>query len=102
MSALMPKVAQFGVGANTTTQAWTAAAAHAKANLSASARINHAFVHTALKPLLPALLPGRPVAKLLQGVLNLLVRKTHTHKEGQSKPRKPGPKPHKNMTQKYG
>lgn len=82
-------------------QALTAAAAHAEANLSASARINHAFVHTALKPLLPGLLLGRPVAKLLQGVLNLLVRKTHTHKEGQSKPRQPRSKPHKSMAQKY-
>ena len=81
-------------------QALTAAAAHAGANLSASARINHAFVHTALKPLLPALLLGKSVAKLLQGILHLVVRKTHTHKEGQSKPRKPGPKTHKFMTQK--
>ena len=81
-------------------QALTAAAAHAGANLSASARINHAFVHTALKPLLPALLLGKSVAKLLQGMLRLLVRKTHTHQEGQSNPRKPGAKPHKCMTQK--
>ena len=81
-------------------QALTAAAAHAEANLSDSARINHAFVHTALKPLLPALLLGKSVAKLLKGLLSLLVRKTHSHKKGQSKHRKPGPKPHKFMTQK--
>ena len=81
-------------------QALTAAAAHVGANLNANARINHVFVHTALKPLLPALLLGKSVAKLLQEVLSLIVRKTHTHKEGQSKPRKHRPKSHKFMTQK--
>ena len=81
-------------------QALTAAAAHAEANLADSARINHAYVHTALKPLLPALLLGKSVAKLLQGVLSLIARETHIYKEGRSKPRKPRPKPHKFMTQK--
>ena len=81
-------------------QALTAAAAHAAANLADNARINHAYVHTALTPLLPALLLGKSVAKLLQDVLSLISRKTHTHKEGQSKPRKHRPKPHKFMTQK--
>ena len=81
-------------------QALTAAAAHAAANLADCARINHAYVHTALKPLLPALLLGQSVAKLLQGVLSLIARETRNHKEGQSKPRKPRPKPHKCMTQK--
>ncbi|MGS0756930.1 transposase [Roseateles sp. GG27B] len=63
-------------------QAMTAAA-HADANLADSARINHAYVHTTLKPLLPALLLGKSVAKLLQSVLSLIARETHIHKEGQ-------------------
>ena len=103
VSGLTQQVVQQDVAAKIfcdNLQALTAAAAHAKANLKASARINHAFVHAALKLLLPALLLGRPVAKLLNGVLKLLVRKTYTHKEGQSKPRKPRSKPHKFMTQK--
>ena len=70
-------------------QALTAAAAHAGANLSARARINHACVHTALKPLPPALLLGKSTAKLLQWILSLLVRKTKTYKEGQLKPPNP-------------
>jgi hypothetical protein len=81
-------------------QALTVAAARAKENLGDNARINHAYVHTALKPLLPALLLGKSVAKLLQGVLSLIARETYTYKENQSKPRKPRPKPHKFKTQK--
>lgn len=65
-----------------------------------AARINRAYVHTALKPLLPALLLGRSAAKLLLTVLKLVARNTYRHKEGLSKPRKSKPKPHKHMTQK--
>ena len=81
-------------------QTLTARAALDQANAEPNERINHAFVHTALKPLLPALVLGRQVTKLLNGVLHLIVKRTHRHKEGQSKPRKPGVKSHKPMTQK--
>ena len=64
-------------------------------------RINRAYVHTALKPLLPALLLGRKVARLLRNVLRLIAKQTYLHRENLSKPRKPGPKPHKYMTQKH-
>ena len=64
-------------------------------------RINRAYVHTALKPLLPALLLGRKVAKLLRNVLKLIAKQTYLHRENLSKPRKPGPKPHKYLTQKH-
>jgi hypothetical protein len=40
-------------------QALTATAAHEQAQLPEHTRINHAYAHTALKPLLPALLLGR-------------------------------------------
>ena len=52
------------------------------------------------KPLLPALLLGRKVARLLRNVLKLIVKQTYLHRENLSKPRKPRPKPHKYMTQK--
>ena len=81
-------------------QALTTRAALDQADLAPSRRINLAFVHTALKPLLPALLLGRQVTKLLHGVLDLIVKRNYVHKEGQSKARKPGVKPHKPMTQK--
>ena len=70
-------------------------------DLPESVRINRAYVHTALKPLLPALLLGKKVAKLLRVVLRLVAQHTYVHRENLSKPRKPGPKPHKYMTQKH-
>jgi hypothetical protein len=63
-------------------------------------RINRAYVHTVMKPLLPALLLGRAAASWLQDALVLIVRRTFKHREGLSKPRKPRPKPHKHMSQK--
>jgi len=64
-------------------------------------RINRAYVHTALKPLLPALLLGKKVTKLLRNVLTLIAKRTYLHRENLSKPRKSGPKPHKHMSQKH-
>lgn len=81
-------------------QALTALRAHDNADLPESVRINRAYVHTALKPLLPALLLGKKAAKLLRMVLRLVATHTYVHRENLSKPRKPGPKPHKYMTQK--
>lgn len=82
-------------------QALTALSAHDNADLSESVHINRAYVHTALKPLLPALLLGKKAAKLLRMVLRLVATHTYVHRENLSKPRKPGPKPHKYMTQKH-
>ena len=81
-------------------QALTALSARDDADLPESVRINRAYVHTALKPLLPALLLGKKVAKLLLNVLRLVAKHTYVHREKLSKPRKPRPKPHKYMTQK--
>jgi len=64
-------------------------------------RINRAYAHTALKPLLPALLLGKKVAKLLRNVLKLIAKQTYLRQENLSEPRKPRPKPHKHMSQKH-
>lgn len=81
-------------------QALLSLAAQAEHALAANRRINRAYTHTVLKPLLPALLLGRPIAVLLQDAIALVARRTFLHREGQSKPRKPQPKPHKPLTQK--
>ena len=82
-------------------QALTALSARDKADLPESVRINHAYVHSALKPLLPALLLGKKVAKHLRDVLRRVAQNTFGHRENLSKPRKARPKPHKYMTQKH-
>jgi hypothetical protein len=85
-------------------QALVALTAHADADLPENKRINHAYAHTALKPLMPILLLGgmigRKVEKLLRNVLGLIAGRTYRHRENLSKLRKPGPKPHKTMSQK--
>jgi len=81
-------------------QALTTLAARNDADLPDNERINRAYVHTALKPLLPALLLGKKVGRLLQNVLRLVARHTYRHRENLSRPRKAGHKPHRPMTQK--
>jgi hypothetical protein len=81
-------------------QTLTALQAHDNEDLAEHDRINHAYAHSALKPLLPALLLGKKVIGLLRNVLKLIAKQTYRHRENQSKPRKPRPKPHKHMTQK--
>ena len=81
-------------------QALTSKSAHTRADLPQSVRINHAFAHTALKPLLPALLLAMKVGRRLITLLQLIAKENYRHREGISKPRKPRPKPHKHMTQK--
>ena len=85
-------------------QALVALTAQADADLPEDRRINHAYAHTALKPLLPILLLGargsRKAARLLRNLLGLIARKTYKHRENLLRPRKPGPKPQKKMTQK--
>jgi hypothetical protein len=68
--------------------------------LAQNRRINRAYAHTVLKPLLPALLLGHAIAELLQQAMELIVRRTFKHREGLSKPRKTRPKPHKFMALK--
>jgi len=85
-------------------QALVSITAHADADLPESKRINHAYAHTALKPLMPILLLGkiigRKVSTLLRGLLGLIAGRTYRHRENRSKPRKAGQKPHKKMNQK--
>ena len=81
-------------------QALTALTAHDSADLRAVDRINHAYTHTALKPLLPALLLGKKVGKLLRNLLTLIATQTYRHRESLSKQRKPGNKPHKSLSGK--
>jgi hypothetical protein len=81
-------------------QALTMLEARGSDELPDRERINRAYAHAALKPLLPALLMGKNVAKLLRNVLKLIAKQTYLHQENLSKPRKPRPKPHKLMTQK--
>jgi len=83
-------------------QALTALSARDNADLPESVRINRAYVHSVMKPFLPALLSaGRKVAKMLREVVCLVATHTYVHRDKLSKPRKPGPKPHKYMTQKH-
>ena len=85
-------------------QALVALTAHAEADFPANKRINHAYAHIALKPLTPILVLGGvigwKVGKLLRGLLGLIAGRTYRHRENLSKPRKPGQKPHKAMSQK--
>lgn len=81
-------------------QALTALTARDQADLPDHQRLNHAYVHTAIKPLLPALLLGMKVANLLQNLLRLVAQHTYRHRPNRSTPRKPNIKPHKSMTQK--
>jgi hypothetical protein len=62
-------------------------------------RINRAYVHSVLKPLLPSLLLGIAAATSLADALALIARHTFRHRLGISKQRKIRSKPHKSMTQ---
>ena len=75
-------------------------AAHDLAKLPIDQRINRAYTHTLMKPLLPALLAGKRLGTLLKKALALIAREVSLHRENLSKPRKSRPKPHKFMTQK--
>jgi hypothetical protein len=80
-------------------QALTSSTAHAEHALASERRINRAYAHTVLKPLLPSLLLGLATPTLLSDALALIARHTCRHRKRLSKPRKPRPKPHKFMTQ---
>ena len=75
-------------------------AAQSEHPIAPDRRVNRAYAHTVLKPLLPALLLGHAVAALLQQAMELIVRRTFQHRHGLSKPRKTRPKPHKFMALK--
>lgn len=80
--------------------ALTVAASHAQAGLPQTHRINRAYAHTALKPLLPALLLGRAGSQQLQKLMDLIAGATYRHRPGASNPRRQQSKPHRSMTQK--
>jgi hypothetical protein len=82
-------------------QTLTAQSARDSPDLSELVRINRAYEHTALKPLLPALLFSKKVAKWLRNVQRMVAQHTYVHRENLSKLRKPGPKPHKYLTKKH-
>lgn len=75
-------------------QALTTLTALADADLPINNRINHAYAHTALRPLLPILLftgtSAKMASKSLRCVLDLIAAQTYLHKENLSKPRKLG------------
>ncbi len=81
-------------------QSLLAHAAHRSANLDELRRINHAYAHTTLKPVLPLLLLGLSFADIIQQTITLIARQTYRHRPGRSKPRPQKTKPHKSMTQK--
>ena len=85
-------------------QALVAIAAHADGDVPDDRRINHAYAHTALKPLMPILLLGgkigRKVGKLLRGLLALIAGRTYKHRQNLRKPRNQIVKPHKKTNQK--
>lgn len=82
-------------------QALTVSTAHKSADLPVERRINHAYAHTALKPLIPALVLGKKVGKLLRDLIDIIATQTYLHRENLSKPRNPNrTKPHKHMTNK--
>lgn len=75
-------------------------AAQAEHTVPEGRRINRAYAHTVLKPLLPVLLLGRAIGAGLRNALALIAKRTFKHREGLSKPRKTRPKPHKHLNQK--
>jgi hypothetical protein len=81
-------------------QALASAAAASTAELPKEQRINRAYAHTVLKPLLPALLLGRLAAEAFHKALDLISRQTCKHRPGKSKPRPKQTKPHRHMSQK--
>ena len=76
-------------------QALITLAAQSEHPIAPDRRVNRAYAHTVLKPLLPALLLGHAVVALLQQAMELILRRTFKHRPGLSKPRKARPKPHK-------
>lgn len=73
----------------------TAREAHAT---PARRRINRAYTHTVLKPILPLLLLGvAHAAELLADALGLIAKRTFLHRPGLSKPRPARNKPHKHL-----
>lgn len=81
-------------------QSLLANAAHQSAKLCEDRRINHAYAHSVLKPVLPVILLGKAALDLIQDTIALIARLTYRHRPGRVAPRPARPKPHKFMTQK--
>jgi hypothetical protein len=78
-------------------QALATAAAYAAVPLAPTRRINRAAAHSILKPLLPTLLVCTDAAARLLDALQLIARRTYSHRPGgiKSKPRIKRPKQHR-------
>src|SRR5450830_1722866 len=82
-------------------QALASCAAGQQDALPTDRRINRAYVHSVLKPLLPSLLLGLAAAHLLADALALIAKRTFLHRPGQSRSRQTNAyKPHKYMAYK--
>ncbi|MGK5023123.1 IS4 family transposase [Janthinobacterium lividum] len=82
-------------------QALASCAAGQQDALPTDRRINRAYVHSVLKPLLPSLLLGLAAAHLLADALALIAKRTFQHRPGQSRSRQTNAyKPHKYMAYK--
>jgi len=82
-------------------QALACCAAQQHHALPPERRINRAYVHSILKPLLPSLLLTFAVVHIVADALALIARRTFQHRPGQSRSRQTNAyKPHKYMTYK--
>jgi hypothetical protein len=81
-------------------QALATSTARESYELPPERRINRAYAHSVLRPLLPSLLLGMAAATMLNDALFLVAKRTFRHRPGVSKPRKASVKPHRSMTQK--
>ena len=81
-------------------QALISAESASIAKLPPQRRINHAYAHTVLKPLLPALLLGRLAADAFDRASALIARHTCFYQPGTSKPRAKQTTLHRHMSQK--
>jgi len=82
-------------------QALAVSAACDNAQLAPDLRINRAYTHSVLKPLIPGLLlMHRAFLHLLPAALALIAKETATYRPLLSKPRRKRDKPHLHLTQK--
>lgn len=81
-------------------QALACLAATAEKPLPEGRRINHAYAHTVLKQVLPAILLVSSATSLLTDACLLIISQTYLHRERLSKERKSSHKPHKHLSNK--
>lgn len=82
-------------------QALVTLTVHNTYDLPAGRRINRAYVHSVMRPLLPSLLLGLAAKNMLEDALDLIAGRTSRHRPQQSRSRKTNAyKPHKYMAYK--